>query len=125
LGKTTTTNTQLNRVGTKLFGDQYVGTFPSDMIPRLDVGQYTIINLDDSTRSGSHWISLVKLKNGRVLVFDSYGRATRTILPSLTADYVESERDAEQTIKQTNCGAQSMSFIMVHHLKGFEYSKWI
>ena len=52
----------------------YIGTFSKDNCPVLKNNQSTIINLQDSNLSGSHWVSYCK-RNDKILNFDSYGVA--------------------------------------------------
>ena len=52
----------------------YIGTFSKDNVPLLKNNQSTIINLQDSDKSGSHWVSYKKIGN-KVFYFDSYGVA--------------------------------------------------
>ena len=39
----------------------YIGTFSKDNVPLLKNNQSTIINLQDSNKNGSHWVSYKKL----------------------------------------------------------------
>ena len=39
----------------------YTGTYSKDNVPALRNNQSTIINLQDSDKSGSHWVSFKKL----------------------------------------------------------------
>ena len=38
----------------------YIGTFSKDNVPLLKNNQSTIINLQDSDQSGTHWVSVIK-----------------------------------------------------------------
>ena len=49
----------------------YIGTFSKDNCPVLKNNQSTIINLQDSDKSGSHWVSYKKIGN-KIYYFDSY-----------------------------------------------------
>ena len=49
----------------------YIGTFSKDNCPVLKNNQSTIINLQDSDKSGSHWVSYKKIGN-KIFYFDSY-----------------------------------------------------
>lgn len=107
---------QLNKIGKEILGDKYVGTFSSDKIPQLtDKHPYAIINLDDSSSPGSHWVAIAQ-KNNIYYVYDSFGRKSSTILPSLKGGKFkikDSDRDVEQDILEENCGQRSMSWIVV------------
>ena len=52
----------------------YIGTFSKDNVPILKNNQSTIINLQDSDKNGSHWVSHKKLII-KCFFFDSYGVA--------------------------------------------------
>ena len=52
----------------------YIGTYSKDNSPVLKNNQSTIINLQDSDKSGSHWVSYKKISN-KIFYFDSYGVA--------------------------------------------------
>ena len=52
----------------------YIGTFSKDNAPVLKNNQSTIINLQDSDKSGSHWVSYKKIGN-KIFYFDSYAVA--------------------------------------------------
>ena len=39
----------------------YIGTYSKDYVPVLKNNQSTIINLQDSDKNGSHWVSYKKL----------------------------------------------------------------
>ena len=41
----------------------YIGTFSKDNVPILKNNQSTIINLQDSDKNGSHWVSYKKIGN--------------------------------------------------------------
>ena len=49
----------------------YIGTFSKDNCPVLKNNQSTIINLQDSDKNGSHWVSYKKIGN-KIYYFDSY-----------------------------------------------------
>ena len=52
----------------------YIGTFSKDNVPLLKNNQSTIINLQNSDKSGSHWVSFKKIGN-KIFYFDRYGVA--------------------------------------------------
>ena len=49
----------------------YIGTYSKDNVPLLKNNQSTIINLQNSDKSGSHWVSFKKIGN-KIFYFDSY-----------------------------------------------------
>ena len=49
----------------------YIGTLSKDNCPVLENNQSTIINLQESDKVGSHWVSYKKIGN-KIFYFDSY-----------------------------------------------------
>ena len=124
IGDQTTYLSDLLGVGKQLFGVKFKGVFPSDKIPRLnDLSPYCVLNLDSSQEPGSHWIALAKLGDD-TLVYDSFGRNYKRIIPNL--DYsqngriVNTDKDAEQDILETDCGARCLAFLTVVDKHGKE-----
>lgn len=148
LGRGITWTSDLNKIGHEMFGDNFVGSFPSDMIP--DIGKnldgsiitnkninknsklYSLINLDNSSQPGSHWIAIgyniPKKKNkGEIWVYDSFGRKTSNIIPSLSKKFGSklrtADRDPEQKITEEDCGARSLAFLFIMDRVGIEFAK--
>ena len=126
-GNGTTTNHQLDRIGKGLFGKKYIGTFPSDKIPVLQPGTYCIANLDNSSQKGSHWIAIIKVNKKTSVVYDSFGRKTYKIIPSLLQSgngvILETENDREQDLNgkvEDNCGQRCMASIKVYEKLGMK-----
>ena len=114
-GDKTTYLQQLNGVGKKILGVKFKGVFPSDKIPKLhDLTPYCILNLDKSTEPGSHWVALAKHGKDSIL-YDSFGRDNKQIIPALrysgNGSIIDTDRDAEQKIKETNCGARCLAWL--------------
>lgn len=52
----------------------FQGVFPSDKLPKkLKKPALLIVNTDDSTKAGSHWVAIFVPKKGRPEYFDSIG----------------------------------------------------
>tara|TARA_R110000772_G_scaffold106125_2_gene207955 strand:+ start:2359 stop:2811 length:453 start_codon:yes stop_codon:yes gene_type:complete len=116
LPRSTTTLLQLDNVCNELFGTKFMGTFPSDMLPVLDDERpYAIINVDKAGMSGSHWVALVKNKK-TVYVYDSFGRPTKNLIPSVLTSgngkVRDADYDAEQNTNETDCGARCVAFLV-------------
>ena len=115
IGDKTTYLEQLNGAGKKILGVKYKGTFPSDKIPKLnDLTPYCVLNLDKSKEPGSHWVALAKYGNDSIL-YDSFGRDNKQIIPSLrysgNGRIIDTDKDSEQKIKETNCGARCIAWL--------------
>jgi hypothetical protein len=131
-GNKSTYMNDLDRVGRKLLGIKFRGVFPSDKIPKLnDLKPYCILNLDKSTQSGSHWIALAKIlgKDESSVVYDSFGRSNKKIIPALlnskNGTIIDTDRDAEQKIEETDCGARCLSWLVVLDKYGVDVARMI
>ena len=114
-GKTTYSN-DLEKAGIKLLGLKFVGVFPSDKIPPINnLKKYVILNLDKSTDAGSHWVAVAH-NDRKLYLYDSFGRKGSKIIPSLFSSgngvVVDTDPDPEQDIRETNCGARCIAFLM-------------
>jgi hypothetical protein len=124
LGNDTTFSTDLQKVGDKLFGSKFKGVFASDKLPKLDsLKKYAIINLDNSSKPGSHWIGIAYDNNDDTLmVYDSFGRKSQKIIPSLRQTYSsiikDTDYDSEQRIRQNDCGQRALSWLYVYDKLG-------
>ena len=114
--KTTTNDTELDRMGRTLLGTKFKGVYASDGIPALTVRQpYAVINTKPASSGGEHWLGAARVtRTGRVLVYDSFGRSHVTLLPgALPPGTQDTDRDIEQSIAQTNCGQRSLAWLVV------------
>jgi hypothetical protein len=117
LGSNTTYANVLQNVAYKKLGIHFKGVYASDQIPVLnDLHKYAILNLDKSTQSGSHWIA-VAYEDNKIYVFDSFGRQSIKIIPSIYKSYsankiIDTDHDAEQTEDEKNCGALSLTWLL-------------
>ena len=133
LGNKETSNVQLDNICFKLFGSQFVGTFPSDKISTLTKKKnMCILNLDSSDQSGSHWISCV-LENGIVYVYDSFDRPSSKIIPSLFKKY-KTVKNTDRTLVskpirqkdyQDTCGQRCISALIIYKTNGLESYKML
>ncbi len=128
LGNSITDTKMLNHQGKKMFGKQYIGTFGSDQIPKLKSNDMIIVNNQTSKQEGEHWLAIVKTTDDNILIYDSFGRRHYKILPVLSqyGTYIkESENDAEQHVKEDNCGQRCLAFLKVYKKLGYSYAIWI
>jgi hypothetical protein len=112
-----TGNMELDRVGRKFLGAKYLGSFAQDKVPTKIYTKgkhYAIVNVDTAGMRGTHWVGLASLPgSNRVMVFDSFGRATKTLLPLLRQNFVvDTDRDAEQRIVQLSCGQFALAWLV-------------
>ena len=116
MGKNITFTSDLNKAGKKYLGNKFKGAYPSDRIPKLNrLTPYAIINVDNSKQRGSHWLGIALAKDDSILVYDSFGRDNSTLVPTLSRVYKnvkDTEKDAEQRIKEHNCGQRSLAWLI-------------
>ena len=118
IGNSTTFGKDLNKYCIKMLGTKFAGVFNSDNIPTLssDV-PYTILNLDGNNMPGSHWIAVAMDRKGRPIVYDSFGRKSSQIIPSIYEKYGagirDTEYDAEQVKEELNCGARCVAWLLL------------
>ena len=127
IGDKTTYLTELLGAGKKLFGVKFKGVYPSDKIPMLnDLTPYCILNLDSSKESGSHWVALAKCEypSKDSIIYDSFGRDYKKIIPNLqytnNGRIKNTDKDSEQEMMETDCGARCIAWLMVVNKHGAE-----
>lgn len=116
-------------MGHELFGERYHGTYSSDELPKLTAKKpYAITNVDTSSMRGSHWCSIFRdPSKKKYLIFDSFGRTTKSLIPSAYKKYkpVDADHDSNQKDSQNDCGSRSIAFLMVCDELGFDYARLI
>lgn len=115
-GNKETDNEQLHKWGKSILGNKFKGVYASDQIPRLRNNEMIIVNLDKSNEKGSHWVGIAKHARFNIL-YDSFGRKTFKIIPSLVQSgngvTLETENDKEQRELESNCGQRSLAALKV------------
>lgn len=68
------TNQYIEKVGKKLFKNNFIGVFPSDVFPKKIklIPSAIIFNLSKHYEAGTHFVSVIILKK-KILFFDSLG----------------------------------------------------
>jgi len=115
MGKGITWNSELEKKGKELFGNSFKGVFSKDTIPFISSGNCCIFNLDTRNQPGSHWCALYKLGVNNY-VYDSFGR---NVMKGF-GNVVNSELDAEQQVKENNCGQRSLAWLVCVYSLGLE-----
>ena len=109
IGHNTTTNIQLDKYCSMVFGKNYKGCYSIDTIPTLKNNQCCIFNLDKSNQTGSHWMALYKSGKHNI-IYDSFGRTSKKLNVPIK-NIKDTEYDAEQTIYESNCGQRTTAFL--------------
>ena len=132
LGSDTTYSDDLQKIAEEYLGkNNFVGVLCSD---QLDVAEraaregicYSICNLDTTAQTGSHWVGLFATSDKGLLVYDSFGRCNKKILPFGSAMLLEdTDRDAEQMDSEKNCGARALAWLMICMCGGVGLAKLI
>ena len=120
LGKKALNTAEIDGYCNRHIGSKYVGCFPYDHKPKLRKEQCCIINTDDSSQGGTHWVACVR--SGKdVIMYDSYGRTKESILPKLGGKYLMTDDDAEQTdnaVDGETCGQRCIAFLKYYYKHG-------
>lgn len=74
------TNKQLEDLGKKQLGKQFLGVYPADSIPTIKNTKKSsvIFNLSKHNEPGTHYIAVL-FKNNQIFYFDSYGKPLRNM----------------------------------------------
>lgn len=142
MGHDNTTNTsELMGYGKTYFGKRFLGVFPQDKLPnkiyKKNNTDYAIVNVDTKCIPGSdpcdpmpgtHWVAVAGLPNqDRVMIFDSFGRDTKQLLPLLykQGKTLDTGHDAEQKKMQDSCGQFSLAWLVLIDQYGHETAQLI
>ena len=121
LGRTETSNDQINKLGKSIFKNRWGGAL-SEAVVRLDkriANKYFILNTGNQKSGGIHWVGMF-IGNGKALyVYDSFGRRSSLILRTLVKQahekgykIVESNHDHEQRGYSAVCGQISLAWLI-------------
>ena len=103
----------------------FVGCFPINQIPKLNIKESVIINSDNDKEDGTHWMALKIISKKCCLFFDSFGEPpNKSIINFLSNQFRKIEVIYNslqiQSIFSNKCGEFSMQFIyMVNDEKSF------
>ena len=103
----------------------FVGCFPINQIPKLNIKESVIINSDNDKEDGTHWMALKIISKKCCLFFDSFGEPpNKSIINFLSNQFRKIEVIYNslqiQSIFSNKCGEFSMQFIcMVNDKKSF------
>ena len=117
IGSGTTDNTQLDNLGKYIFGEDYIGTFSSDEMPKLiKENQCFILNTDSSKSRNKtgHWVGFYKLNN-KLYFYDSFSRPASSLSKywKYKKLYNANTKDRDQSFSEMDCGSRSMAYLVV------------
>ena len=125
--RTTTDNFELMQFGKQLLGEKFADVYSSDQRPALSKNKpYAILNTKPMSSGGEHWIGLARIPTtGKVMHYDSFGRSHRQLFPDRWEDAVNTELDAEQDDRKTECGQRSLAWLLLFDKLGPSAAKII
>jgi len=120
-----TTNEQLNELARRMsikYVPYFRGIFirnTSDTDARRN--ESGLMNLDDATESGTHWVTYAK-RNNRVVYFDSFDnlRLPKELVRYFEKDRVWYNRTSYQTYDQSFCGQMCLRFLQTIDAREFK-----
>lgn len=95
----------------------FQGVFAADMIPPLKEKSAIVVNQDDSSQPGSHWIAIYVDKDNNLEFFDSYGQSP-FLYGKFIRDYVSTYKNISwnsvvfQSMTSNVCGLYCIYFIL-------------
>ena len=110
LGKRTTYASDIDRIGRQHFGPRWGGVLARDTLPEPGHMRVFVVNTDESTGRGVHWISAMDVQ-GKRYFNDSLGMAgasQRRQLEHLHPNATWADLDAEQAKHEKDCGVRSL-----------------
>ena len=106
--------------------DKFLGVFAADETPKSYCkGQVWIQNNLDRKDGGEHWVGMGALSNRCVMLYDSFGRDFGPNTFRGIRQYVNTDRDVEQHIKEDNCGQRCCAWVSVFLNHGPSMAKHI
>ena len=77
-----------------------------------------IINVDDSSKGGSHWMSLIKTYKG-IYCYDSFNRNIHKLGSNFKyRKWINANKDRDESYYEADCGQRSLSFLICFVLHG-------
>jgi hypothetical protein len=113
MGIKQTTNLKLYKYGKLIFGDRFKGVYSADSRFKLKENEMCIINTDDSSKSGIHWLALIKYK-GKIYCYDSFNRNYKFLSPYFTnKKWIVANKYVDEAIPEASCGQISLTWLIL------------
>ena len=118
IGASITDNHKLDKLGSLLFGTNYIGTFSSDYFPHHIKNEQCFIMNNKSSRSvGEHFVPFYK-KDGKLYGYDTFNRPVHSLSKYwANINIIDANTKRDQSWKEKDCGSRSMAFLL-------SFSKW-
>ena len=108
------TNSQLADFAERMKIRNFRGVFARDRLPNApNADECGIVNLDDSTGPGTHWVAYYKKRGRTTVYFDSFGRAPPRELTTYLGPAVH-DTVGVQSQDEIVCGQYCLFFL--HHM---------
>jgi len=120
---------QLDRIGKKLLGSGFAGSFPEDKKIKFNGKRcYYIFNTDKSNQKGCHWTGIyIDHKNKKLYAFDSFDRQISKLLKDVVIDAKKNHFTVkqgthviEQQDNQNDCGQRSLAWLLMVKKHGID-----
>lgn len=93
----------------------FKGVYPSDKVPIIQSG-VAIINVDDSTKPGSHWVAVYYSPNGHFnTFFDSYG-LPHTVYGLKLPEIKDHNTQQVQGVTSSVCGYYCIYYVLCKNM---------
>ena len=104
----------------------YIGTYSKDNVSILKNNQSTVINLQDSDKKGSQWVSYKRIGN-KIFYFDSYGVA---YIPDIIKNQYPKHKFIcniyrIQSMDSNQCGRFCILFVKAHIKNENDYKNFL
>jgi len=116
---------QLNELARRMCVPYFRGVFMRNTLPTSGAhrNESRIVNLDNATGPGTHWIAYTK-RNNRVVYFDSFDnlRQPKELVRYFGNDAmtIEYNRTSYQTYDQSFCGQMCLRFLQTVDAREFK-----
>jgi hypothetical protein len=109
---------ELRQIGETLLPSSFLGVFARDEIPPLPSNCGFIVNTQDASLPGSHWIAVI-VRNLKCYVYCSLALPIDHLLLSnlqkrLPQHVFDVNREQHQNYNSNNCGLFAMYFLMTN-----------
>ena len=126
LGRDTTTTSQLESYGQRVFGsDFFRGVYPAGWGPKQKTGRFFFLTNTTDTAPGEHWMAVAVQPGKPLLLFDSFGRKPTASWQPHMRGVAITDPDHNQHMLANNCGQLSLAFGMVFLHHGYDVAKWV
>ena len=117
LGRGTTYQRDINRVGSRFFGRHWGGVHARDTMPRVATERRTayIVNTDRAGAPGVHWLAVLDHDGDRYMndSLGGVGASQRRELERLHPDSIWAEDDAEREPWQKDCAVRALTALHI------------